>query len=130
MTDAEQRLWMRLRREQIPGFRFRRQVPIPPYVADFACLKAHLVIEVDGSQHAQALEQDLRRTKWLESRGFRVLRFWDNDVLLETEAVMESIYASLKALTLPRTAGEGSQRQEQSDRTTVNALEEYVPLPG
>ncbi len=95
MTDAEQRLWMRLRREQIPGFRFRRQVPIPPYVADFACLKAHLVIEVDGSQHAQALEQDLRRTKWLESRGFRVLRFWDNEVLLETEAVMESTYASL-----------------------------------
>jgi len=95
MTDAEQRLWMRLRREQIPGFRFRRQVPIPPYVADFACLKAHLVIEVDGSQHAQALEQDLPRTKWLESRGFRVLRFWDNEVLLETEAVMESTYASL-----------------------------------
>ncbi len=96
MTDAELRLWMRLRREQLPGFRFRRQVPVGPYVVDFACLKAHLVVEVDGSQHAQALEHDQRRTAWLGSQGYRVLRFWDNDVLLQTDGVVESIYAALK----------------------------------
>jgi very-short-patch-repair endonuclease len=96
MTDAEQRLWIHLRGERIPGFRFRRQVPRGPYVVDFACLKAHLVIEVDGSQHAQAVKHDQRRTAWLESQGFRVLRFWDNDVLLQTEEVLESIYAALK----------------------------------
>jgi very-short-patch-repair endonuclease len=102
MTDAELRLWMRLRGEQIPGFRFRRQVPMGPYVVDFACLKAHIVVEVDGGQHAQALEHDQRRTAWLESQGFRVLRFWDNDVLLETDEVVESIYQGLKQKPSPR----------------------------
>lgn len=86
---------MRLRGEQIEGYRFRRQVPIGPYVVDFACLKAHLVIEVDGGQHAQAVERDDQRTAWLASRGFRVLRFWDNDVLLRTDGVLEAIRAAL-----------------------------------
>jgi len=85
MTDAEVRLWIRLRGEQIDGYRFRRQVPMGPYVVDFACLKARLVIEVDGGQHAEALERDDRRTAWLEARGFRVLRFWNTDVLQRTE---------------------------------------------
>jgi len=96
MTDAELRLWMRLRREQIPGFRFRRQVPIGSYVADFACLQAHLVVEVDGSQHAKDVERDQRRTTWLASQGYRVIRFWDNEVLLETDGVVERIYQELQ----------------------------------
>jgi very-short-patch-repair endonuclease len=96
MTDAELRLWMRLRRQQISGYRFRRQVPMGPYVVDFACLKAHLVIEVDGSQHAQAREKDDTRTAWLVSRGFHVLRFWDNEVLLRTEGVLEKIHTTLR----------------------------------
>jgi len=96
MTDAELCLWKRLRAKQIDGYRFRRQVPIGPYIADFACLKAHLVIEVDGGQHAQTREQDDRRTALLASHGFRVLRFWDNDVLLETDGVLESICAALQ----------------------------------
>jgi very-short-patch-repair endonuclease len=95
MTDAEQRLWMRLRADQIPGYRFRRQVPIGPYVVDFACLKARLVIEVDGSQHAKAVERDQQRTAWLASQGFRLLRFWDNDVLSHTDSVLEAIRAAL-----------------------------------
>ena len=99
---------MRLRSGQIPGYHFRRQVPMGPYTVDFACLKAHLVVEVDGSQHAQALEHDQRRTAWLESQGYRVLRFWDNDVLLQTEGVLESIYAALKQTpTLPSPKGGG-----------------------
>ena len=98
-TDSESCLWAALRAKQIGGYRFRRQVPLGPYVADFACLKAHLVIEVDGSQHAQAKERDNQRTAWLESRGFRVLRFWDNDVLLQTNEVLETIRAALNQTT-------------------------------
>ncbi len=66
-----------------------------PYVVDFACLKARLLIEVDGGQHAAAFEGDHRRTAWLEARGFRVLRFWNNDVLQETDGVLERIRAEL-----------------------------------
>jgi very-short-patch-repair endonuclease len=95
MTDAEQRLWMGLRGVQLDGHRFRRQVPIGPYIVDFTCLKAHLVIEVDGGQHANATEQDDRRTAWLASQGFRVLRFWDNDVLLQTDSVLETVRNAL-----------------------------------
>jgi very-short-patch-repair endonuclease len=86
---------MRLRADRIPGYRFRRQVPIGPYVVDFACFKAKLVIELDGSQHAKAVERDEQRTAWLASQDFRVLRFWDNDVLLQTDGVLEAIRAAL-----------------------------------
>ncbi len=96
--------WIRLRRRQIEGYRFRRQVLMGPYVVDFACLKARLVIEVDGGQHADAFERDEQRTAWLEWRGFRVLRFWNTDVLQRTEGVLESIRAALlgtPSLSLP-----------------------------
>ena len=96
MTDAENHLWTQLRRKQIDGFRFRRQVPVGGYILDFACLRAWLVIEVDGSQHGQARERDHLRTAWLESRGFRVLRFWDNDVLQQTGGVLEAIRRALQ----------------------------------
>src|SRR5207245_6423717 len=95
MTDAELRLWMRLRCQQIDGYRFRRQVPMGPYIVDLVCLGARLVIEIDGGQHAQVVERDNRRTAWLASRGFKVLRFWNNDVLLQTDSVLESIRAAL-----------------------------------
>ena len=91
MTDAEVCLWNRLRRMQIEGYRFRRQLHIGPYIVDFVCLKAGLVIEVDGGQHAEAIEQDNRRRIWLESQGFRVMRFWNTDVLQQTEGVLESM---------------------------------------
>jgi very-short-patch-repair endonuclease len=89
MTDSEARLWGRLRCQQIDGHHFRRQVPIGPYVADFVCLQARVVIEVDGGQHTP--ETDEKRTAWLESRGFRVLRFWNSDVLLQAEGVLDVI---------------------------------------
>ena len=119
MTDAEERLWMRLRRDQIAGHRFRRQVPIGQYVVDFACRKARVVIEVDGSQHAASSMQDDRRTAWLASRGYRVLRFWDNQVLTETDEVLETIRAALPAgphPALPRERGrefEGASRRDK-----------------
>jgi len=104
MTDAELRLWMRLRCEQIDGYRFRRQVPMGPYVVDLVCLKARLVLEVDGSQHAKQAGLDKQRTVWLASRGFKVLRFWDNDVLQQTDGVVEVVRAALAetpSLSLP-----------------------------
>jgi very-short-patch-repair endonuclease len=96
MTDAELRLWFRLRGNQIAGYRFRRQVPMGPHIVDLVCLKARLVIEVDGGQHAENVARDDQRTAWLESRGFRVLRFWNTDVLQRTEGVLESIHAALR----------------------------------
>ena len=80
-TDAEKRLWHHLRNRQLDGHRFRRQVPLSRYVVDFACLEARVVIEVDGGQHGWRAEADAARTAWLEANGFRVLRFWNNEVL-------------------------------------------------
>jgi very-short-patch-repair endonuclease len=102
-TTAEDTLWRHLRRLEVKGSHFRRQVPIGPYVADFACLKARLVIEVDGSQHGNEdnSRRDEIRTRWLNSEGYRVMRFWNNDVMSNTEAVMEAIHDAT-AVTPPR----------------------------
>src|SRR5579863_525367 len=86
-TDAEMRLWSRLRRKQLDGFRFRRQQPLGNYVVDFFCPEAKLIVEVDGGQHAESASDDVR-TRWLEARGDRIVRFWNNDVLANTEGVL------------------------------------------
>ena len=91
-TDAERMLWSILRMRQVPGHRFRRQAPIGPYVVDFVCFENKLVIEVDGGHHAEQADHDAARTAWLESRGFRVMRFWNNEVLEEINAVREAIW--------------------------------------
>jgi very-short-patch-repair endonuclease len=95
-TDAERRLWSRLRKRQLEGSRFRRQAPLGSYVVDFACLAARLVIEVDGGQHSWRTERDTARTSWLEANGFRVLRFWNNEVLASTDGVLETIRRALQ----------------------------------
>ncbi len=97
MTDAERSLWHLLRRKQIDGHRFRKQVPIGRYIVDFACLDARLIIEADGGQHADAADADTERDAWLRSQNFRVLRFWNNDVLKNPEGVMEVIPEALAA---------------------------------
>jgi very-short-patch-repair endonuclease len=94
-TEAEAHLWSRLRRRQLGGQKFRRQVPIGRYIVDFACPAACLVVEVDGGQHDLATEADASRDAWLTERGYRVLRFWNNQVLAETEAVLEDILRAL-----------------------------------
>ncbi len=94
-TDAEQKLWSALRRQQIDGNRFRRQHPIGGFVVDFVCLAEKLIIEVDGGQHAQNVEADSERTAWLEARGYRVLRFWNNDVLGNIDGVLQVIQSTL-----------------------------------
>ena len=90
-TDAEKRLWGRLRRKRVDGFRFRQQAPIGKYIVDFVCFEAKLVVELDGGQHVEQAEYDAKRTGWLESQGFQVLRFWNNEVLGNIEGVEETI---------------------------------------
>ncbi|MBT2117287.1 DUF559 domain-containing protein [Dyella sp. LX-66] len=88
-TDAERKLWYRLRAGRLNGYKFRRQHPIPPYVVDFYCEAARLVIELDGSQHNQAVDQI--RAAYMEVRGLKTLRFWDNEALQQTDAILETI---------------------------------------
>ena|SRR5262245_33638417 len=90
-TDAEQRLWAKLRDRQLSGAKFRRQHPIGPFVADFCCAQGKLIVELDGGQHAEYVAADDKRSRFLEKRGYRVLRFWNHDVLGNTEAVLERI---------------------------------------
>ena len=96
MTKAERRLWRRLRGEQL-GVKFRRQQPIGRYIVDFVCLERRLVVEVDGGQH-DGSEYDRERDEWLEREGYRVVRFWDNEVMKEIEGVMEEIARVLREM--------------------------------
>jgi very-short-patch-repair endonuclease len=100
MTDGERKLWWLLRRKQLSGFRFRRQATIGRYIADFFCPQAKLIIELDGAPHADEERgyRDLERTRWLEARGYRVIRFWNVDVFKHPVEVTEAIY---RALTHP-----------------------------
>ena len=95
-TDAERKLWSNLRARQVAGVRFNRQYPIGPFICDFVARSRGLVIEIDGGQHAQAATYDARRTCYIEERGYRVLRFWNNDVLTNLEAVVFEIEKALE----------------------------------
>jgi very-short-patch-repair endonuclease len=95
MTDAERKVWRMLRLHQVDGQKFRRQVPIGRYIADFICHDARLIIEIDGSQHDAALPDEAERTRFLEREGYRVLRFWNNEVLTNLEGVYDVIAAAL-----------------------------------
>ena len=113
-TDAEALLWFYLRDRRMADYKFRRQRPIGPYFADFACLEARLIVELDGGQHVEAAAYDADRTRFLEQQGFRVLRFWNNEVLMQTDAVRERILQALLGGSphpspLPQ-AGEGARQ--------------------
>jgi very-short-patch-repair endonuclease len=95
-TDAEQRLWSVLRDRQLGGYQFRRQTPIRGYIVDFVCKQRRLVVELDGSQHQQRADYDRERTEVLESLGYRVLRFWNNDVLDDLESVVDALLLELR----------------------------------
>jgi very-short-patch-repair endonuclease len=103
--------WELLRNRRLGGIKFRRQHPIGPYFADFACISAKLVIEVDGEHHAYQVERDARRTAFMESQGWRVLRFWSNEVLESPEGIWVAIELALSKpapphLTSPPSGGE------------------------
>jgi very-short-patch-repair endonuclease len=107
-ADAERKLWQHLRAGRLDGYKFRRQHPVPPYVTDFCCVELKLIVELDGGQHA--VEVDASRTGQLEAQGWSVLRFRDNDVLLNIESVVEAIWKIVGCRTLtptPLPEGEG-----------------------
>jgi len=110
MTDAERKLWYFLRGKNLGGYRFRRQQPIGKYIADFVCMEARLIIELDGSQHATRQSHDTKRDAWLEAKGFRILRIWNNEIFDNMEGVLETIFQTLSSAaptpTLPL-QGEG-----------------------
>ena len=95
-TEAESTLWRHLRRRQLRGHRFRRQQPIGPYFADFICLQGRLIVELDGSQHLDNPEHDQRRDRYLKSQGFQVIRFTNDKVFTDMEAVLEAILNALE----------------------------------
>src|ERR1700682_375722 len=98
MSDAEKKLWYHLRGRQMDGHRFRRQVPIGSYIADFACLSARLAIELDGGEHNEESNEalDAQRTEGLRAKGYRVLRFWNSDVFTDIDSVTETIFNELQ----------------------------------
>ena len=108
-TDAEQRLWHALRAKRFGGIKFRRQYPCGADVLDFYCHGKKLAIELDGGQHAsaQAREHDERRTDYLSRQGIKVLRFWDSEVLLQLDSVLQTIWQALEIRNAPAGAGDG-----------------------
>jgi very-short-patch-repair endonuclease len=95
MTDTERVLWYHLRNRQIEKYKFRRQHPIGKYIVDFICLERFLIIEVDGSQHFEQHVYDKERDQYLNNKGYRVVRFWNNEVLQEMDGVLEEIRRKL-----------------------------------
>ncbi|OFZ68129.1 MAG: DNA (cytosine-5-)-methyltransferase [Betaproteobacteria bacterium RBG_16_58_11] len=108
-TDAERLLWRHLRAGRLEGHKFKRQQPLGPYIADFVCFKAMLVVELDGGQHADQVNEDAERTRWLTSQGYRVLRFWNNELIENMEGVWAVISAALSPSPQPSPLkGEGA----------------------
>jgi very-short-patch-repair endonuclease len=120
MTDAEAKLWFALRDRRFANYKFRRQVPVGPFYADFVCFDVRVVIEVDGGQHAES-SRDQRRDQWFAANDFLVLRYWNNDVLRNMEGVLSSLLETLhnrtphpapRSRSAPRSParGEGPER--------------------
>ena len=109
-SDAESALWRHLRARRLLGYKFRRQVVMEPYIVDFVCLEARLIIEADGGQHSNQVTYDTRRTAVLEVMGYRVMRFWNHEVLGELQSVLEQIRTALIEAPSPQPSpgGRGS----------------------
>jgi len=122
LTEAEKKLWRALRRDQLDGLSFRRQHPVGAFVLDFYCPALLLAVEVDGGQHNEAIgrAQDDRRTRWLESKGIAVARFWNNDVLGNLEGVLSEIIRLAEVRRLrhvtPSVSGGGTPPLGEVDR--------------
>ena len=118
-TDAERRLWARLRDLRLLGTKFGRQVPIGPYVADFCCRERRLIVELDGGQHAVRADYDAGRTALLQALGYRVLRFWDNDALANTDGVLQRIAQAVRPASAGPSPRPSPQRGEGEGRGTL-----------
>jgi len=107
MTDVERLLWSKIRGRQLQGFRFRRQHPIGRYIVDFVCIELKLIIELDGSQHNDQQQYDMKRSQWLQIKGYKTIRFWNNDVVENLEGVLQTIYNNLPPSQPSPLKGEG-----------------------
>ena len=107
MTDAERRLWWRLRNRQLGGAYFRRQQPIGRYIVDFVCLDRRVVVELDGGQHADNADADKDRDRWLEAQGFTVLRFWNPEVMSNLDGVLATVHAAVCGTPPPAPSHKG-----------------------
>ena len=125
-TEAEKRLWKALR-EAFPQAKFRRQVPLGSYFADFLSFGAKLVIEVDGGQHAEQVSYDERRTDFMERSGFSVLRVWNNDVLANTDGVLAAVSEALSRF--PSTIGRGEGAPAGAKGVRASGRESPSPSP-
>lgn len=131
-TDAERLLWSKLQDRNLGGAKFRRQVPFPPYTVDFCCFEAKLIVELDGSQHVDQVEHDAARTARLQRDGFSVVRFWNNDVLTNTDRVLEALFAELQArgapfTRLPASPATSQRRAGTRTRRRVMAAKTNAP---
>jgi very-short-patch-repair endonuclease len=111
-TDAERRLWARLRDRRLLGAKFARQVPLGPYIVDFCCREQKVIVELDGGQHAAGADYDAARTSCLEGLGYRVLRFWDNEALGNTDGVLQRIGEALSPVQTRPSPRPSPQRGE------------------
>ena len=125
-TPAERKLWSALGKRQLCGVRFNRQVVIRPYICDLVARSARLVIEIDGGQHGQSVGYDKARTAFLEAKGYRVLRFWNNEVLANIDGVVETIRQSLENAPPARAGGE---EERSSEAEGLSAIEDTRPPP-
>ncbi|HJU07022.1 MAG TPA: DUF559 domain-containing protein [Rhodanobacteraceae bacterium] len=114
MTDAERVLWRQLRGRHFEHWKFRRQHQVSNYIVDFICLAAGLIIELDGGQHLQNVTADAERTRELNQLGFRVIRFWNDDVLIRTGAVLEQILKVLKEIPPHPSPLPGGEREKRA----------------
>ena len=132
-TKAEIKIWRHLKNRALAGYKFRRQCSIGPYIVDFVCFGKMVVIEIDGGQHALQIQKDACRTGDLESRGFRVMRFWNHEVLADTDSVLNTILTELvnspsSPALLPQ--GEGSRLTDTQSVFNPHTVEnEYSPSP-
>jgi very-short-patch-repair endonuclease len=118
MTQAERRVWQILRSHRMTGYQFLRQVPIGRYIADFVCHEARLIVEIDGGQHDRSSPREAERSGFLQNQGYRILRFWSNEVLANLDVVHETIAEELDCITptqtLPHRGGRAPRREQHS----------------
>jgi very-short-patch-repair endonuclease len=132
MTDTEWLLWSKLRGRQFGGFKFRKQSPIGKFIVDFVCFDRKVVVELDGGQHAVSVEEDQKRSEWFKSQGFRVLRFWNHEMIEDSDMVMEAIWLALQmppTLALPHEGGGKSWGAECSEKPDFSGNPEHGGLP-
>ena len=124
-TTVEQRLWSHLRDRQLDGHKFKRQVPRGAFIVDFACLDRNLIVELDGGQHAAPLQnkEDQKRSEWLTGEGYRVLRFWNSEVLENMDGVLLTIIQALKDPPHPNPLPAGEREQQQDPRPACGERE-------